>query len=91
MSIILIPAIFLSSCTRAVRPVVVEKPPIRIAFGGELDESQIEALSMTLRYMASEEFRDYKHPFPFGFDIVSSSSIEEKYSNQVAVSSGKAE
>jgi len=49
--------------------VIIEYPPNRVAYGGNMNKADIEALKDILIHMEKGEFHDYKHSFPFGVGL----------------------
>lgn len=71
---------FLNGCSeRRYRPIIVEKPPVRVAVGGELDEEQIALFKWTVKEVMRGEYKDYKWEHPLGATVGMNITIDEKY------------
>ena len=70
--------LFFVGCAREFRPIIIEKPPIRIAIGGELDDKQRETFFKALKIIAETPYHDYKPPHPLGATGSLTVNVDEK-------------
>ena len=77
--------VVLTSCARKFRPTIIEKPPIRVVVGGELDEAQRKVFYHALDKVLAQPYQEYHPVHPLGVIIDGSVNVNENYSNTSSV------
>ncbi len=69
-----------TACSEKFRPMIIEKPPVRIAVGGKLDKDQERVLYNVMQMTFATKYENYLPPFKLGVessDTVNHSHHEE--------------